>query len=135
MYDISMRGSSTLADVRSALRQLDEDDAGRVEVAFATIDPERDHDELIAGYVQSFVPGAAALRTADAEQLAAAAEPFGVVYDVTTADDGEVEVIHSAFTYVIDDRGRLLVTWPFGIPADDIANDLILLLDEQAEEV
>lgn len=126
---------TTLSDVRGALRLLDPGEAERIDLAFATVDPDRDHAELITGYVQSFVPGASALRTTDADELAAAAEPFGVVYDVTTGDEGEIEVIHSAFTYVVDDEGRLLVTWPFGIPADDIASDLELLLDEQTEEV
>lgn len=126
---------TTLSDVRSALTQLDADEADRVALAFATVDPDRDHDEMITGYVQSFVPGASALRTTDADELATAAAPFGVVYDVTTSDDGEVEVIHSAFTYVVDDQGQLLVTWPFGIPADDIAGDLAQLFDEQTQEV
>jgi protein SCO1/2 len=126
---------TTLADLRSALGKIDADHAERVALAFATVDPERDHADLITGYVQSFVPDAIALRTTDADELAAAAEPFGAVYDVTTTDAGDVEVIHSAFTYVIDDRGRLLVTWPFGIPADDMANDLTLLFDQQTQEV
>ncbi len=121
---------TTLSDVRSALRKMDDDDAGRVELAMATIDPERDLDEIISGYVQSFVPNSHALRTTDDRQLRAAADAFGADYGVATADDGEIEVIHTGFLYVVDDEGQLLLTWPFGILAEDIADDLSQLLAE-----
>jgi cytochrome oxidase Cu insertion factor (SCO1/SenC/PrrC family) len=49
-----------------------------------TVDPDRDN-ELLPGYVESFVADAEAAGTTDADRLAAAAEPFGVSYDVTTA--------------------------------------------------
>lgn len=123
---------TTLSDIRSALGKIDGDRAERVALAFATVDPDRDDADLVTGYVQSFVPDAAALRTNDAEELAAAADAFGAVYDVSTNDAGEIDVVHSGFTYVVDDDGHLLVTWPFGVPADDIAGDLDLLFDEQA---
>ena len=55
---------TTLADLRSALRKIGPD-ADVVTVAMATIDPERDSDDIISGYVQSFVPEAHGLRTAD----------------------------------------------------------------------
>ncbi len=121
---------TTLSDVRSALRKLDEGDSARIRLAMATVDPGRDVDEIVTGYVQSFLPGSAALRTTDEGELRAAADAFGVTYDVSTNEEGEVEVIHTGFLYVVDDQGRLLLTWPFGIPADDIANDLQILLSE-----
>ncbi len=124
---------TTLSDIRSALRKMDADQADRVSLAFATVDPDRDEADLISGYAQSFVDDAAALRTTDADALRATADAFGAVYDVTETDAGEIEVVHSAFTYVVDDQGRLLVTWPFGIPADDMAADLELLFDEEVE--
>ena len=121
---------TTLFDIRSALGKIDDDRAERVELAFATIDPERDVPDLITGYVQSFVADASALRTTDDAELADVAGAFGVVYDVTTNDEGEIEVIHSGHTYVVDDTGHLVVTWPFGVPSDDIAADLDLLFDD-----
>ncbi|WCO67431.1 SCO family protein [Iamia majanohamensis] len=122
---------TTLADVRTALEDLG-DDADRVELAMATIDPERDTGEVLTPYVRSFVPDAHALRTTDDAQLQQAADLFGVTYDVATDDAGEVQVTHSGFLYAVDDQGRLLVSWAFGTPAEDIAHDLELLLDQQA---
>lgn len=117
---------TTLADLRSALRRM-EDSAQRVALAVVTVDPERDADTLTA-YAQTFVEGAHALATFDPTLLRAAADPFGVSYAVSTNDKGEVEVAHSSQMFVVDDQGKLLLTWPFGISAEDLALDLTQLL-------
>ncbi len=121
---------TTLSDVRSALRKLDDGEADRIHLAMATVDPDRDVDEILTGYVQSFIPGSSALRTVDGSELREAADAFGVTYDVSTDDEGGIEVIHTGFLYVVDDEGQLILTWPFGIPSEDIANDLEILLDQ-----
>ena len=120
---------TTLSDVRTALEDLGEEDAAVVDLAMATIDPDRDVDEVIGGYVQSFVSGAHGLRTTDDAELRAAANAFGVEYSVDTNAEGEVEVVHSGSLYVVDDQGQLVLTWPFGTPVDDLVNDLRLLLE------
>lgn len=117
---------TTLADVRTALRQLG-DDAARVQVAMATIDPDHDTGEILSPYVTSFVDDAVALRTTNDEELAAAAEEFGVTYSVTANEDGDIEVVHSGSLYAVDDTGTLVVTWSFGTPASDMANDMRLI--------
>lgn len=114
---------TTMADWTVALRRLPDDIADRIHTVMVTVDPERDN-ELLTGYVQSFVPDAEAAGTLDDDVLAAAAEPFGASYSVTTGDDGEIEVAHSGFLYFVDDQGKLLVTWPFGISSTDMAADV-----------
>jgi protein SCO1 len=121
---------TTMADWAVALRRLPPEVAGSVGTLMVTVDPERDN-ELLPGYVTSFVADAEAAGTTDADVLAAAAEPFGVSYDVVTTDDGEVEVSHSGFLYLVDDEGRLLVTWPFGLSSQDMAADVLQLFDAQ----
>lgn len=121
---------TTLADVRAALREIDEDRAARVGLAMVTVDPDRDSGEILTAYAQTFVPGAHALRTEDAAELSAAAEAYGVSYEVETNDEGFVEVAHSAFLYAVDSNGHIRLTWPFGTPREDIARDLEYLFDE-----
>jgi protein SCO1/2 len=118
---------TTLADIRTALGDLG-DDANRIGLAMVTVDPARDSDEILTGYVQSFVPGAHALRTEDDAALADVAFVLGAAYDVSIADDGSVEVVHTAHVYVIDDAGYLALTWPFGTEPSDMASDLEILL-------
>ena len=93
-----------------------------------TIDPDRD-TPVLADYVGGFVAGAHALATDDADDLRAAADPFGVTYLVETNASGAIEVSHSPQLYVVDDAGNLALTWQFGVPADDIAGDLEQLLE------
>ncbi|MCP5027242.1 MAG: SCO family protein [Actinomycetia bacterium] len=121
---------TTMSDIRKALAELG-DDAGRVQVAMATVDPNRDTSELLSGYVQAFVEGGIALRTTDDDALREVADIFGVTYAVDETDEGEIEVIHSGFLYAVDDQGLLQVTWPFGTPADDIRSDIEILLDQE----
>lgn len=114
---------TTMADWAVTLRRLPEDLVTRVGTVMVTVDPDRDN-ELLPGYIASFVVDAVAAGTTDAERLAAAAEPFGASYDVTTADDGDIEVSHSGFLYLVDDQGRLVVTWPFGTSSKEMAADV-----------
>ncbi len=122
---------TTLSDLRRALDDLG-DDADRVSVAMATIDPGRDTEEVIAGYLTSFIADAHPLRTEDDAALRTVTDVFGADYAVEALDDGDVEVAHTGSLYAVDDRGALVVTWPFGTRADDLRNDLELLLDRSA---
>ena len=121
---------TTMADLRSALRELG-DDAERIEVGMATVDPLRDTDSVIAAYVHAFFPEGRAFRTEDDRALRAAADAFGAAFEVTFNDEGLEEVIHTAFLYAVDDAGRLRLTWPFGIESEDMARDLRALLQEE----
>jgi protein SCO1/2 len=118
---------TTLADLTVALRKLPDDQAAMVDTVMVTVDPDRDLD-ILAGYVQSFISDADAAGTDDDELLAEAAEPFGAVYSVATLDDGTIEVEHSPFLYVVNDRGELVLTWQFGETSDNMAADMATLL-------
>lgn len=125
---------TTMSDVKLARSRLD--DPERVSVAMVTVDPERDFVErpelcegiVLACYVRSFVDDAHALGTHDAAALQQAAAPFGAAYNVLTSGD-EVIVEHSTYLYAVDDQGRIVVSWQFGIPIDDLVSDMEILLD------
>jgi protein SCO1 len=117
---------TTMAAVNRSLAELG-DDADRISVAMVTVDPERDTD-VLADYVQSFVPGAHAIATDDVDGLRVLAERFGVAFDVVKSSDGEVEVSHSTYLFAVDDTGRLAITWPFGTPVEDLVGDIKQLL-------
>lgn len=119
---------TTLADLRNAVQLLGED-ANRITVAMVTVDPDRDVPEQLTLYVQAFFDGGHSLRTDDLQVLRRAADAFGADYDVTENADGIVEVAHTAFLYVVDSNGRVLVQWPFGTPSEDMRNDLAYLFE------
>jgi len=123
---------TTLGDVRAALKRLPAAQRERVEVAMVTVDPERDTATVMRGYVGHFFTKWRAYRTTDSAALAAAEKAFGASHSITPTKDGEYDVVHSAYTYVVDDQGRVVVEWPFGMPRRDITADLSTLLEEDA---
>jgi protein SCO1/2 len=123
---------TTLAELRRGLDKLDADDAARIDAAMVSIDPDRDRD-VVADYIDSFVPGAHAVATDDDTLLQEVALAFGVSYQVTTRPNGDVDVSHSdTGLFAVDDTGTLLLTWPYGTSSDDIAGDLEQLLADHA---
>jgi len=120
---------TTLADLKKVMKQLG-DDAEKVTLAMETIDIERDTDDIITAYVQSFVPEAHGLRARDDETLRAAADTFGADYSVEVTEEGVYEVMHTAHTYAVNDEGLILVTWAFGTEAEIMTQDIRLLLKE-----
>jgi protein SCO1/2 len=118
---------TTLSDFALALQQLGAD-AGRVQVIFVTVDPQRDTPELLKQFVPAFNPGFLGMYT-DAASLKQLAKEYKVVYQKTSvkaADDYLID--HSAGTYIYDPQGNLRLLMPYGSSPDAIAKDLKALL-------
>lgn len=124
----------TLAGVKLALRRLGPD-ADKVTVAMATVDPERDTGPVLVEYLGHFFKQkpAQALRTDDAARLQTVADGFGVQYEVQKSADGKVEVGHTALVFAVDDQGRIVDAWPFGMDDHAITDDLRILLSREAK--
>ena len=121
---------TTLSDVRLALQRMDEPE--QVAVAMIAVDPDRDLP-ILDQYVTGFFPdNGHALGTDDPSLLASVAAPFGAQYDITTNDDGEIEVAHTTQLYAVNDAGEIALTWQFGVPIDDLAGDFDQLLEATA---
>jgi len=118
---------TTLAAVRAAKRELG-DLADRVKLAMVTVDPERDTKDVLPAYLSSFSDQYHALIPASDDELTAVKDAFQASSSVTKNPDGTIEVGHSATTYVVNDQGVVVVEWPYGLTADDMANDLEILL-------
>jgi protein SCO1/2 len=116
-----------LADLAGALRQLGPD-AGRVQVLFVTVDPERDTADALAKYVTAFDPRFLGLR-GDLEATRRTAKEFKVFFEKRKAGDS-YSVDHSAQSYVFDPKGRLRLFVRHDRIAQDLPADLRTLLGE-----
>ena len=119
---------TTLFDLRAAVSRLGAD-GDRVALAMVTVDPDRDTPAALVGYLGSFSERFHALRPEAPEQLARAEQAFLASSAVTVDQDGDVEVAHTAVTYAVDDRGLVVVEWPFGTSVDTFEHDLAILID------
>ncbi|MDP2786695.1 MAG: SCO family protein [Pseudomonadota bacterium] len=119
---------TTLSDMAQALKLLHTEDAGKVQVLFVSVDPERDTPEMLKAYVPYFQPDFLGLYGTP-EQVARASREFKVVYR-KHVEPGATDYLidHSAGSYVLDATGRLRLYLPFKLPPADIAHDLATLL-------
>ena len=122
---------TTLADLRSARELLSADESARLDLAFVTVDPDRDGPAELAAYLRHFAPQHHAVRAEQAE-LEPALDAFLASASVEVAEDGTVDVAHSALLYAVDADGLVVVEWPFGTSATMLAEDLSVLLADPA---
>jgi len=118
---------ATLSELRGALDLLD-GQSGEVQTIMISVDPERDTPEMLAEYVTHFHPSFLGV-TGTPDEIAEVATLYGIFYEAhegTTATGYLVD--HTATVMVIDQNGHLKLVFPFGTPAEDIAEDLEHLL-------
>lgn len=120
--------------VRAAKKKIGEELAARVDLAMVTVDGARDTGAILTKYLSSFADRNHAIVPADEKELTALKSAFQVSSSVTTNAEGKVEVTHSGTAYVVGPTGDVLVEWPFGLQADDMAKDLRIILNGLSEE-
>jgi protein SCO1 len=108
---------ATLADVRDALRLLDEP----VGVVFVTVDPARDDAAAMGQYVGYYGEDFVGLTGTD-DEIAAAAEAWGVSYARLDSDSAAgYAMAHSTDTFLVDAAGTLRHHLFFGASPELIA--------------
>ncbi|NWF63274.1 MAG: SCO family protein [Chloroflexi bacterium] len=117
----------TLGNVAQALRDMGEK-ADEVQLIMVSLDPERDTPEKLAEYMQRFHPSFIGV-TGSQEQLDEAASLYGIYYQKTEGSSATGYLIdHTATLLVLDREGFLKLVFPFGVTADEIADDLKYIL-------
>lgn len=117
---------TTLAELKAVKDQLGEE-AGKLQVLFVTVDPERDTPRLLAEYVPAFDPSFLGLY-GDSAATAKVAKDFRVFYQKVpgkTPDGYTVD--HTAGSYVFDPQGRLRLFVRYGNAANLVADIQTLL--------
>jgi len=123
----------TMADIAAGLEDVEPAIADHVEIAFATVDIERDTGARMVDYLTHFFPNSTvhALRAVDSFQLYGVTYQFGAQWQVDPHEPGASNygVAHSGLTYVVDDKGQLVWEWPFGTTGPEVAATLVQLMD------
>lgn len=119
---------TTLSDMAQAMKLMTPEEAGRIQVLFTSVDPERDTPEILKAYVPYFHERFLGLHGTP-EEVAAAAKEFRIMYRKHVEPGASSYLVdHSAGSYVLDGEGRLRLYFPFAHPPQDIAHDLKLLM-------
>jgi len=97
-------------------------DADRLDVAFITVDPERDTPEVLDAYVKAFDPSFIGLY-GNLEQTRKTAQEFKVYY-AKVPTGASYTMDHTALTYVFDTRGKLQLALRHNQTAEEVAHDV-----------
>lgn len=117
---------TTLGEMAAVMKELGTD-AGRLQVLFVTVDPERDTAEVLKRYVPAFHPSFLGL-TGSADDIARTAREFKIFYQKQKLPGGSYSMDHSAGTYILDAEGRLRLFASYGAGAPALLHDIRLLL-------
>ncbi|GAA0517112.1 SCO family protein [Pigmentiphaga daeguensis] len=118
---------TTLAEFVQVKNSLGKD-GDKVQIAFVTVDPERDTPEILRAYVTQFDPSFLGLR-GDADATARVAKSFKVFYaKVPGKEPGSYTMDHTAGVYIYDPDGHLRLFARHNAGVDALASDIRQLL-------
>ena len=118
---------ANLAQARKKLGALADD----VQVVYVTVDPDNDSPARLHEYLNVFDPTFIGVTGTDA-QLSTVRQEYGIITAKATGKNGEAQVHHSSYIYLIDRSGYLRALVPFGKSPDDIVHDIKILLGSPA---
>ncbi len=120
---------TTLAELAQVKQQLGAD-GDKLQVLFITVDPERDTQQVLGGFVPAFDPGFVGLR-GDKAQTEQAVKDFKIFAQKVMAKDGKSYTIdHTAGTYLFDPQGRIRLFVKHGQDGQSLVKDIRVLLGE-----
>lgn len=121
---------TTLAELKLALAELDEEDAAQVKVLFVTVDPERDTPQRVQEYVDHFNPAFIGLSGSQVD-LERIWTVYGVYREIVEGTSAAGYILnHTARVTLIDQQGNMRVSFGFDTPVEDIVHDLKLILKQ-----
>jgi protein SCO1 len=119
---------TTMAELKQALDQVGAQ-ADQVQVLFVTVDPQRDTPEKVQEYVNHFNPDFIGLSGPEPD-LAKVWSEYGVFRQIVDGTSAAGYIVdHTARVTLIDQQGKLRVSFPFDTPVEDVVHDLNLLLE------
>ncbi|GAB4577308.1 MAG: SCO family protein [Anaerolineales bacterium] len=108
--------------------------AAEAQFVMITADPERDTPDQMANYITAFNPNFLGL-TGSQEALQPVYEAYGAFVEKEETDGATGYLIaHTSRVYVIDQEGRLRLTFPFGMAAEAMAADVYHLLEMKGSD-
>jgi len=115
---------STMFEMKKVMELLGKD-ADQVQVAFITLDPDRDTLELLEKYVPSFDARFLGLRPQSPEALEKIVKGYKIFYQKVSGKDPKYYTIdHTAGSYAIDKKGQLRLFVRHNQGEKNLADDL-----------
>jgi protein SCO1/2 len=118
---------TTLFEMKEIKSRL-KDKAEKIDFVFITVDPERDTQDQLSRYLDSFDQSFYGL-TGSVEQLEAVWKEYGVYREIQETDSPIGYLVdHTTRQYLVNAQGELEITYLYETPIDDIVADLNYLI-------
>jgi protein SCO1/2 len=121
---------ATLAEIRQAndiLKEQGRDD--EMQFIMITVDPERDTPEVMAEFLAHFDPSFIGLIGTE-EEVAQIATQYGIFYQKQDSSSAMGYLVdHTATVMLVDPDGYSRLIFPYGAQGEDMAEDIIYVLD------
>lgn len=122
---------TTLAKLVAAARRLPPEQRDRLQLAFVSVDPERDTPQRLAEYTGAFSDALLGL-SGSQRQLQALTRRYRITYGYEVPDaDGNYEVSHSSAIFVFNERLEAELMLLDSLQIDEMTADLERLLSGQ----
>ncbi|MCF6320964.1 MAG: SCO family protein [Rhizobiaceae bacterium] len=118
---------STLYEITTWLDELGED-ADRIGVYFITVDPERDTQEILAEYMESFDSRIIGI-TGDKAKVEQTLRSYKVHFERVELDDGDYTMDHTATIYLLNSEGTFVRSIAYGENSQTAVAKLKLMLN------
>ena len=119
---------TTLAELHRA-KQLLGERSDEVQVIMITVDPERDTPEVVAEFLAHFDPSYIGL-IGTPDQVAQIATQYGIFFQKQESTSALGYLVdHTATVMLVDPDGYSRLIFPYGAQAQDMAEDIIYILD------
>jgi protein SCO1/2 len=120
---------TNLANLAHAMKLLSPEEQAQVQVLMITVDPERDTQDKLDTYLPYFHHNFKGL-TGNENTIKKVADQYGAVYQKAAIGEGALgyAVDHSAFTYLINQEGKLIQQLPHATSGEVFAQTIRLHL-------
>lgn len=118
---------TTLSELQGWMELLG-DDAGKLNYAFVSVDPERDTPEVMRDYVGAFDDRITPL-TGSREQVDAMVKAYRVYAKKVPLDDGDYTMDHSAAVYLMNADNKFVGTIAYGEEEENAMKKLRRLIE------
>jgi len=119
---------TTLSELKLVMDRVG-DKAGQIQVIFVSVDPGRDTSKTMQKYVERFNSEFIGLSGSE-DELRPIWRDYGVFREIVPGTSELNYIVnHTARVILIDQAGNLRLSYGFQTPPEDIANDILILLE------
>lgn len=120
----------TLTEFKRVKRDIPEELQDNIQFVFISVDGERDTPEFLGRYLQRFDEEFIGLTTTDESTIRAITNDFDVYFEKRVIEGTQADYLidHTASLFLLNPDGRLIILYPFGTPASNIASDIVNIM-------